>query len=94
MAICNVKSKIEDIDFEEKLIIESVMELKETKTIYCFSEYQAFQIVKICKFKCDIKKIEDGLFEITRNEMIRGGEHQRYVIRKYNKIYAKKKPIN
>lgn len=84
MAICNVKSNSIDIDFQEKLILESIMELTQTKTIYCFNEYQAYQIVSRCKFSCLTKKIEDGLFEITRNEKIRKGEHRKRVLRRNN----------
>lgn len=71
MAICNVKSNCCDVDFELKLIIESAMELLSVQNVYCFSEYQAKEIVKRCNFICSIRKIDNGFYEVIRKESIR-----------------------
>lgn len=70
--------------YDKKIISESANQLRKTKRVYCFSFTQAIEIEKRSKLLCSIKKVEDGLFEVTRIEMCRKGEHKKRVLRRNN----------
>ena len=58
----------ENQDYEEKLIADSVYELRNVniKTIYCFSEYQAKEISTRCKLNCEVIKVSEDLYIINK----------------------------
>ena len=50
-----------DVDFNELLISDSATDLNrgKAKEVYCFTEEQANEIVKRCRFECNVYKVDD-----------------------------------
>lgn len=63
-----ISKKILEVDFKEKLINESVQDLKDKSisTIYCFSEEQANNIVNKYGKPCIVKKISHNTWKIEK----------------------------
>lgn len=66
MRVANTSEK----DFEERLICESVSDLKcrYASMVYCFSEYQAQEIAKKYGKPCEIKKLDENIWEVCKVE--------------------------
>ena len=58
-----------DVDFNELLIGDSVTDLNgnRAKEVYCFTEEQVKEIVRRCRFKCSVYKL-DNTYIIRRDE--------------------------